>query len=120
MKYTYDDGNVKAEIEVQAATVRMGLQRSKLISEVDEVEGADPYEYYTRKITYPSLIAASPEGLIKVGDNVLEWPPTFDQFLELPEALGNGWYEKVNKLNPQWFELPEIDEKKAKKSSKGR
>jgi len=116
--YKYDDGNVTAEIKVLDATVRMGLHRTTLINDVDEMEGADPNEYYTRKIIFPSLIAASPEGLVKVGEKTLDWPPTFDQFLNLPEALGNGWFEEVERRNPHWFILPEISEKKASGSSK--
>jgi hypothetical protein len=98
----------------------MGIYRTKLISDTGEMdEGTEPNEYYTRKIIFPSLIASSPEGLIKVGNETTSWPPTFDQFLELPELLANQWYEAVVQVNGHWFEMPEIDPKKAKKSSKG-
>ena len=117
MKIEYDDGHVIAEIEITPATVRMGLERSRLIADVDDVEGADPIDYYTRKLIHPSLIAAS-QGTVKVGGKEIEWPLTFDQFLDLPDKLAQDWAEAVRKVNPHWFELPEPDEKKAIESSK--
>jgi hypothetical protein len=117
MKIEYSDENVTAEIEVVRATVRMGLERTRMISSIEDDPDADAMFLFTRKISYPSLVIASPTGTVKVGGSTLTWPPTFDQFFDLPEELANRWFEAVQKLNPHWFQLPEIDEKKVSDAS---
>jgi len=117
MKVTYKDENVTANIEVIKSTIRTGLTRSKMISDSEPIEGEDDLIIYMRRFAFPSLIAASVKGTVKVKGKALPWPLTFDQFLELPEQLGDQWLDAVQELNPQWFDLPEIDEKKVNEPS---
>lgn len=102
----FDNGDVQARIEVGEATVLMGARRSRLRFEADGEN--DPDRKLVRLFVYPDLIAAAKAINVSGIDGV----PTFDQFLQLPEALVAQWESATFDLNPHW--LPsEPDEKKA-------
>lgn len=120
MKITYQDEHVEAELEVVEATVLVGLKRARLIAEeTDRLEqdfirqqnGDDGPELgieynYARTVYYPSLIAATPSGRITVDGSELPFPPSFEVFITLKDALVGMWADAVYRLNPHWLPSP--------------
>jgi hypothetical protein len=43
------------------------------------------------------------------------WPPTLDEFADLPEVFLNSWYGAVRELNPHWWAVAESEEASVKK-----
>jgi hypothetical protein len=106
---TYSDEHLTAEIEVRAATVLDGMRRTRLQLEAGQETGGEPDldRSFLRSITYPAIVAVS-TGKITVDGEALPWPPTFEQYLTLPEPLGIQWEIAVYEQNPHW--LPPIGE----------
>lgn len=88
-------------VTVRAATVRQGMERTRLRLEGRKVEQPDMGLTILRLFTYPDLVSAT------VSAQGLPWPLTFEQFLDLPDALVGPWERAVYALNPHW--LPESE-----------
>lgn len=84
-------------VVVGAATVRQGMERTQLRLEGRKVEESDTGLSILRLFTYPDLAAAT------VSATGIPWPLTFEQFLELPDALVGQWEKAVYALNPHWL-----------------
>ena len=87
---------------VGQATVRIGMARTRIRTRALEQKGLTEDEQILAMFTYPDILAGT---LSVVG---MDWPPTFEQFLELPEWLIVPWENAVYELNPHW--LPQADE----------
>lgn len=100
LAYTLD--GVEITLTIVRATARMGVARYLLINKGVEANKNETDEALKtlRLMIYPDCIIAteSAEGM--------EFPPTFEQFVELPEDFINKWTETVYSINPQW--LPSI------------
>jgi hypothetical protein len=104
VEYTDRKGNtVKltvTEADVERGTLRFSIsdQMTKVVA--DAKEAGHPYSEeaaYDLTRVYPNLVASvtSVEGL--------NWPPTPEEFLRLPENFWDKWSAVVNRLNPHWF-----------------
>jgi hypothetical protein len=110
---TYSDDRVQAEITVTQATVLQGMRRTRLQMEARGAKDEDQDVQILHILVYPDLVAASEKGSITVDNEPLPFPPSFEQFLELPAALDNLWEMAVYDLNPHWMAGAEDAEKKA-------
>lgn len=84
-------------LTVSEANVLSGMRRSVLKAKVENNPADDDAVRILRFLTYPDLISAVTEN-----SGFEHWPPTFEQFLELPEALAEKWERAVYELNPHW------------------
>ena len=114
-KVTYSDERVTAEVEVIQATVLDGMRRMSMQMEAREANKAesDQDRIILRVLVYPDLIAAAGSGSITVDNEPLPWPPSFDDFIGLPEAFVSQWDRAVYELNPHWMPDAQDAEKKA-------
>ena len=105
----YGDGPDRVRIVVARANVRRGMIRTRLKAEAQQAGETDPDLLILRWITYPDLTASAIEV------DGLEWPMSFDQFLDLPEPLCIDWEAAAYDLNPHWIPTPpdEADVKNA-------
>lgn len=109
----WEGEGLKVRLVVSRATVLIGTRRMRLEAEahqdalkaVDEGND-DPDRALAAVRFYPSLIAAT------VAAEGLPWPPTLDEFLDLPEELWAAWSSAVYDLNPHWLPVPEEEQKK--------
>lgn len=99
-------------VTVSQATVRMGMARTRIRTHGYERADLGEDEKILAVFTYPDLIAGT---LSVVG---LDWPPSFDAFLELPEQMIVPWENAVYELNPHW--LPEAAEPGEPKADDGK
>lgn len=111
LAYTLDDRVVT--LTIVRATTRIGVARYLLAGEGNRVNETETDEALKilRLIIYPNCISCttSVEGM--------DWPITFDQFVDLPEDFVDKWLEAVYTMNPHW-QGPEVAEKNAPSSSK--
>ncbi len=103
----FDNGEVVARVVVSEANVLQGMKRSRLKFEAGEI--ADPDMRILRLLVYPELIAAARSVTI----NGIEAAPSFDDFVQLPEAFVKQWEDAAFECNPHWLPPDEDDEKKA-------
>lgn len=82
------------------ATVRQGMTRARLKYDAQQAKETDFDRAILRSMVYPDLVASTIEA------TGIEWPISFDAYLELPEALGVEWEAAVYKLNPTWLPKP--------------
>jgi hypothetical protein len=117
-KITLDLNGKKINITISQATARMGIRRSLMIyaafdtKEAAEKEGKpiDEEAYVISYRTLPDLVVGSKdvEGM--------NFPPTAEELLDLPEEFVNKWLDAIYKLNPHWNSrnvTKQDDEKKA-------
>ena len=45
-----------------------------------------------------------------------DWPPSLDEFVDLPEVFIDEWYGAVKELNPHWWALPVSEDEAVKKA----
>ena len=94
---------MRARIVVAAATVRMGIART-LMQRAGRRSEDEPGVGLLRQFTWPDLVVASIKGEIEVeGEVKLVSDLTFEEWLELPEALVISWEKLVYELNPHWL-----------------
>jgi len=84
-------------LTVSAATVLIGMRRTRLQVEGRSAEETDPDRTLLRLYTYPDLVAATVEA------QGIPWPLSFEDFLELPDRLAAQWENAVYALNPHWL-----------------
>ena len=99
----------RVRIVVARANVRRGMIRTRLKAEAQQSGETDPDLLILRLFTYPDLVASAIEI------DGLDWPMTFDTFLDLPETLVIDWESAAYDLNPHWLPTPpdEADVKNA-------
>lgn len=84
-------------ITLSEATNRIGLERLRLLREAQaSIDAAPPEESALRTLLCPLTACV-------VSHTFEHWPLTFDQFLDLPEALTDLWVDAVRELNPHWW-----------------
>ncbi len=112
---TYDLDGTKVTRTVVRVTARMGIERvSKTIAMqklIDEKEIPEDFKFLA-VVAYPDVLSATTkvEGM--------EWPVTFDQFIDLPEELLDDWLTDVYTANPHWNRIPVAeDQKKSSRKS---
>ncbi len=120
----WENGTVKAELEVGEATVRMGMRRARLRLDGGE-ETEDRDVELLRKFRYPDLMGGTVHYRIETGEETYSDDGrelTFEAYLELPDGLDDAWGMGVYRMNPAW--LPghgdaeaEHEEKKENRSS---
>lgn len=103
----FEGDGVKARLTVAAATVRMGIERTIMQNGARRFED-EPGVALLRRFTWPDLVASTVEGEIEIenGGAVKVRPVfdlTFEEWLELPEALVISWETAVYELNPHWL-----------------
>ena len=102
--FEYDDGTVKALIELHSATGREGLERSQMMSDArtleDKEKTPDPVRNINRTYRVPLLTAAAVIKELKVNGE----DKKFDYMLcdELPDVFLWEWEQKVYEVNPHW------------------
>ncbi len=118
MTIAYSDNRVTAEIEVQTATVLIGIRHTRMHQEASEAakNETDVDRIIARTVLYPALISAS-TGNITVDGKTLPWPPDFETFVRLPESLEAQWESEVFRLNPHWLPQPKGKEAEKKDES---
>jgi hypothetical protein len=103
----YDQGGVKARLVVAQATVRMGIERQAMQEAARRHRDEMPRVGLLRLLTWPDLVASTVDGAITVGETVRPvYDLTFDEWLDLPEALVMEWESAVYALNPHWLPSP--------------
>ncbi len=114
----YHDEELNVSLVIGRATVRTKIEREKLSGQAFENSkpvNPDLNVHYRQAVIYPACIAATLEA------PGLDWPLSFDQFLDLPDELVDAWYAAVLEVNPHWStksEEPQADiEKKAPTST---
>jgi len=113
----YKDDDLDVRLTINRATVRIGMMRTLLQEKarvaaherspeaITDDELWNDIELWSQINFFPSLIAATSDA-----KGFEEWPPTYEQFLELPELLVMEWESAVFELNPHWRpKLPETD-----------
>lgn len=98
----YEDERVTAVIEVRQASVRDGMRRTRLMQQAEEMEFEEDEMRLLRTLVYPPLVSVS-EGSLTIAGEEQDWPPDFDTYVELPEALGMQWENAVFDLNPHFW-----------------
>lgn len=106
--------NLDVSLTVVRVNVERGILRAMLISQArKDHTPPDPDadliahgRYLLATQIYPSLIAATVETT-----GFDHWPPSFDEYLALPEELDIIWEDAVYDLNPHWTQS--ASEKKA-------
>lgn len=91
-------------VTVSRANVKRGFARTRerALAQSCELEGD---LLILRLFTYPDIIGGTSEV---VG---MDWPITFEQFLELDDELVSRWERAVYACNPHW--LPQAEDPKA-------
>ena len=105
-------GDIK--LVVSEATTMIGFRRTRYLEEAQAIEDDDPDRALLRRaFAYLKAATVEAEGL--------SWPLTFEEYLELPEALAIEWEEAVADLNPHWLAVPTEEDikKKATTSTSG-
>lgn len=101
MIVTYSDEHTEAEIEVRRATVADGARRSRMSADgLKNCGDAEFEEAFTHIRLYPDLLACSSGRIVVDGVNI--WPPTFEQFWQLPEEMVIQWQDAVYQANAHW------------------
>lgn len=117
----YDDGRVKARLEVATATVRMGMKRQRLRLDGSKwtiaQENLDIDEALLRQFSWPDMMGATTDYQVEMDGKTFSnsgEPLTVEVYLELPDALSIAWDAAVYRQNPTWLkQSDEPDEKKA-------
>jgi hypothetical protein len=114
---SYDDGSVKAEIDIRAASTRDGIQREYLMyNDLPK----DPVLVRAQQL-FGTLTAAADVKLLERDGQPVKL--TVESLLELPGALTTRWSLDVFEVNPHWqfgissAELEELQKKALKPSS---
>jgi hypothetical protein len=98
----YDDGEVKATIEVKRATFGDELIRSQMLVNAMPENGEDVYTYNMRSAVQANLRAGTKSAQIsRAGVEIVEWWAS-DQLLTLPGELINDWLADIYAVNPHW------------------
>lgn len=77
------------EVTVRLARVRDSVVIERLRQEAESAPVEDPDVQALRSVFYP-VLAACTDGEI----------PSMDEFVDLPMAEGDAWFETVRELNP--------------------
>jgi len=88
-----------ATFTVSTATVLIGMVRARLRRDGERAIEPNEDRRLLRILVYPDICAAvvSAEGL------PYAWPPTFEQFLALPDSLDAALEDAIYRLNPHWL-----------------
>lgn len=107
---SFKDSSLDVCLTVSEADVLAGMKRTRLKYEGLSLEGEDSDRRLLRLYTFPDLIAAT------VAAEGIPWPLDFEDYLNLPDALGALWEKAVYALNPHWLPASkEEDESESKK-----
>ena len=121
--FTYTDRKGNAiTLTLTEADVERGTQRFTINAQmkkvVEDAQAAghpySPEAAYDLTLIFPNLVASvtKAEGL--------NWPPTADEFLRMPEQLWDKWSTVARRLNPHWFPearlAPTVEEEKKEPS----
>lgn len=108
----YDLEEQQIRLTIMRATALIGMQRSiQIMRGMDEVkENPDEAVRVLRTVTYPDLISCT------VAAEGLEWPITFEAFLQLPDELVGKWETVVYEVNPHWNPAGTAVEEQEKKA----
>ncbi len=95
---SFDYGDAK--ITVKRATIALGLKRSVLRDEqleyLETHKDAPLEERYIRLTLWPALKAAT------IAFENMWAPSSCEEFMNLPDSLGEIWANYVFQLNPHW------------------
>lgn len=110
----YDDGRVKARLEVTTATVRMGMKRQRLRLDGSNwtiaQEKPDIDEALLRQFSWPDMMGATADYQVEMDGKTFSnagEPLTVEVYLELPDALSIEWDAAVYRQNPTWLKQSE-------------
>ena len=112
---TYRKNDLDITLEIAPATALMGMERSLLRGQADQVADEPQAARVLHRFLYPDLVAC----VIKAEG--LEWPPTFEAFAALPDDLVARWERMCYATNPHWepgYQDEEAAEKKQSSSGK--
>lgn len=93
----YAGQELTAKFTVSEATVLMGMARARLRRDAERNPEKDEDRLLLRLLVYPDICAGV------VASDGMAWPPTFEQFLELPDGLDARLEEVIYRLNPHWL-----------------
>lgn len=86
------------KVVVSRATVLMGMRRTRLISEGIRANEDDVDRRLLRRFTYPDCLACTIRA-----EGIAPWPPSFDEFLALPDDFCAQWEVAAYAVNPGWL-----------------
>jgi len=117
-KVTFENDQIKANLEISEETVLQGMRRTRLKAEASVKSETDPDKAFLAMITYPDLIATT-VGTIKIKGKaeVVQVPRDldFDTFLTLPGKLESLWEQEVYALNSHFLPSQESEEEEKKR-----
>ena len=96
---------------VSEASVAGGMKRSRLkmdaLAELGPAYDPNNDMHLMRVVGYPDMLGslASCEGMTP--------PASFDEFIQLPDALLALWMDAAYALNPHWLTVPQPGQKEA-------
>lgn len=107
-------------LTVVRATAEIGIERyligSRGLKQNDEEKNIPEARKILRITLYPDLVSCT------VPETNIPWPPSFDEFRQMPESVINEWAEAVYAVNPHWRIIDETADKaknaKPRRSSK--
>jgi len=89
------------KLTVHILRVRDSIRVERMRDAAKAVPVDDPTVQTLREVYYP-VLAGCTEGNV----------PTEEEFLDMPNAEGNKWFDAVDELNPGMFPKADGDEKK--------
>ena len=105
--FKYKDDDYDVVFTVRQASIRDGLLRGASLSlgvtENPKKEGASGKDRLFRVLgvrSYADCLAVT--DVESHGTKALSLELTLNEFLELPEAMGDPWLDVVYELNPRW------------------
>lgn len=112
-EYQDEDGERQVHtysVTLRSATAEMGM-RMTLLEEVAKKEAPEIKDYdnlallasrLTQTLLFPKLVAC-----VVANEGFEQWPPTYEQFRNLPDKFVGEWERATYELNPHW--VPHIN-----------
>jgi hypothetical protein len=94
---SYDDGHIRAEIDIRPATTGDGIQRGLLTYDLPK---DDKLPFRARTLFANLSIVSTIQKMDTPQSQIVTLTP--ESLLDLPDALTTLWEMKVLDVNPQW------------------
>ncbi len=121
ISYDNEEENLHLSVTISRATAEMGMVKTLLSSSArefaEEIKDFSDVRKIAKRLTismvYPSLVSAAVENV-----GFITWPPSYEEFLNLPDTFISEWERKTYELNSHWRPriAPTPEEKKTSKT----
>lgn len=91
--------------------MRRDVMRREAREKYGEVAESNSALYFLAVVTYPDVVTAVVEA------DGMDWPPSFEEFCELPESLVDALTPAAQELNPHWYPQERPKEEAAAESA---